>query len=145
MLTDSNHAGEKQTGRSRTRFMIYMNMSLNNWFSEKCYTIETSVFGEEFVTMKVGVEMLHAIQYKLRIMGIPLSKASYIYGDNMLVIHNTSNQKKCNAIAYHAIHDSVAMGESSTGHIRSEDNLDDLLTIVVTRQKRKHLVSLVFS
>ena len=66
----------------------------------------------------------------------------------MLVIHNTSKpdsilKKKCNEIAYYAIHKSLAMGESLTKHMRSEDNPDDLLTKVVTGQKRKHLVSLV--
>ena len=39
---------------------------------------------------------------------------------------------------------SVAMGETLTQHIRSEDNLVDLLTKVVTGHKDKHLVSLVF-
>ena len=66
----------------------------------------------------------------------------------MSVIGNTSKpestlKKKCNAIAYHAIHESVAKGETLTGHIRSEDNLSDLLTNVVTGHKCKHLVSLV--
>ena len=50
--------------------------------------------------------------------------ASYIYGGNMLVIHNTSKQefkltKKCNVIAYHTIHESVAVEEPLTGHIKS--------------------------
>ena len=67
----------------------------------------------------------------------------------MLVIHNLSKpesplKKKCNAIAYHAIHMSVTMGESLTGHIGSEENPAYLLTKVVTGQKRRHLVSLLF-
>ena len=32
MFVDSNHAGDKQTRRSRTGFMIYMNMPLINWY-----------------------------------------------------------------------------------------------------------------
>ena len=78
-------------------------------------------------------------------MGIPISGASYIYEDNMSVIHNTSRYgstpKRCNANAYRAICESVAMRESLTGHIRSEVNPADLLTKGVTGQKRKHLVS----
>ena len=40
----------------------------------------------------------------------------WIYVDIMSVIHNTSKsestlKKKCNLIAYHSIHESVAMGE----------------------------------
>ena len=78
-------------------------------------------------------------------MCIPASGASYVHGDNMSVIYNTSKpkttlKKKGNAIADHAIHESVAMGESWTGHIRSEDNPANLLTKAVAGQKRKHLV-----
>ena len=102
-----------------------MNISLLNSYYEKQSTTETSVFGAEFVAMKVSVETLHANQYKLRIMGIPISEASYIYGYNMPMINNTSKleltlNNKCNAIAYHVVHESVAMGESLTGHNRSE-------------------------
>ena len=53
MFLDSNHAGNKQTRRSMDRFIIYMNMSLINWYSKKQSTIETSVLGAEFVVMKV--------------------------------------------------------------------------------------------
>ena len=70
MFVDSDHAGDKQTKRSRTRFVIYMNMS------KKQSTTETLVFGTEFVAMKVGVEILHAIGYKLRVMGILISGVS---------------------------------------------------------------------
>ena len=125
-----------------------MNMSLIDWYSKKQSTKETSVFGTEFVAKKIRVDTLYAIQYKLRMMGIPISGATYVYQDHMLVIYNISKpestlKKKCTAVAYHAIHESVAMGESMTGHMRSEDNRADLLIKMVTGQKRKHLVSLV--
>ena len=85
------------------------------------------MFGAEYVTMKVVFSTLHAIQYQLRIMGISMSEASYVYGDNILVFHNTSKpestlKKRCNAIAYYAICNSTAMGERLTGHVRSENN-----------------------
>ena len=81
-------------------------------------------------------------------MGIPISGASDIHGDNMLVIHNTSKpewtlKKKCNAIACHVVCKSVTMGESLTGHIRSEGNTANLLTKIVTGHKRKHILLLV--
>ena len=66
-----------------------MNMSSINWYSQNKSTIETSVFGAEFVATKVRIKTLPTIQYKLRMMGIPISGASYVYGDNMLVIHST--------------------------------------------------------
>ena len=52
------HAGDKVTRRSRTGFMIFMNMALINWCSKKQSTVEGAVFGAEFVAMKHGVETL---------------------------------------------------------------------------------------
>ncbi len=51
--------------------------------------IEPSVFGAVFVAMKLGMEVLRGIRYKLRMMGVPIAGPTYIYGDNMPVIHNT--------------------------------------------------------
>ena len=145
MLVDIDDAHDKWT---RTGFMVYMNMSPINWYSKRQSTIEASVFYTEFVAMKVRIETLHAILYKLRMMGIPISGASYIHGGNMSFIHNTSRpestlKKKCNAIAYHVIHESVAMGETSTGCKKAEGNPAYLLTKIATGGKFRYFVSLV--
>ena len=81
-------------------------------------------------------------------MGVPLTGPSYIYGDNMSVITNTQRpestlKKKNNSICYHAMRESVAMGESLTAHIRTENNLVDLLTKVLYGIKWRNLVSKV--
>ena len=89
-----------------------MNMSPNNWYSQRQSPIETFVYGAEFVTMKVGVAILSAIPYKLMMRGFPKFGPTYNYGDDMYVIHNTlepeSTLKKFNATAYHAVCESVA-------------------------------------
>ncbi len=89
LYVDSDHAGEKRTRRLRTGFYVFMNTALVQWFLKQQATIETSVFGAEFVAMKIGMESLRGLHYKLRMMGVGISGPSYIYGDNMLVIHNT--------------------------------------------------------
>jgi hypothetical protein len=58
MMCDSDHAGDKRTRRSCTGFLIFYNMALVDWVSKKQATIETSVFGAEFVAMKHGIEKL---------------------------------------------------------------------------------------
>ena len=99
--------------------------------------------------MTRGMERLRGLRYKLRMMGVEIAGPSYIYGDNMSVIHNTQRpesmlKKKSNSIAYHAMRESVAMGESLTGHIRSEDNPADICTKIISGgMKRDGLVSLV--
>ncbi len=49
-------------------------------------------------------------------------------------------KKKCNSICYHAVQESVAMGESLITHIKSEDNLSDLMTKVTHGAKCRRLV-----
>ncbi len=145
MMVDSDHAGDKQTQCSRTGFLIYCNMALLIWLSKRHLTIETSVFGAEFVAMKHGIKTLRGLRYKLRMMGVPLTGPSFIYGDNKSQVTNSSRpestlKKKCDSICYHAIRESVAMGKSLITHIRTQFNLADLLTKVTNGATRCRLV-----
>ena len=78
-------------------------------------------------------------------MGIPLESPNYIFGDNMSVIKNTQTpestlKKKSNSICYHFCRESVAMGESLTAHVLTNENLADLATKVLFGEKRRTLV-----
>jgi hypothetical protein len=89
------------------------------------------VFGAEFVAMKTGFDAVRGLRYQLRMLGIVLEEPAYCYGDNMSVIHNTHRpestlKKKSNSICYHYCREAIAMGESMTAHIRSEDNPADI-------------------
>ena len=126
-----------------------MNMAPIAWLSKKQATIKTSVFGAEFVAMKIGMEALRGLPYKLRMMGAPLSGPSYIYGDNMSVIYNTQKpdstlKKKSNSICYHAIREAVAMGECLTTHISTHKNPADIgMKFLPGGRKRDYLISLI--
>ncbi len=119
-------------------------MALIDWISKKQATIETSVFGAKFVAMKHGIEKLRGLQYKLHMMGIPFSGPSYIYGDNKLQVTNSTRleltlKKKCNSICYHAVRESVVMGESLITHISTEHNRSDLMTKITSGAERRRL------
>ncbi len=146
MMVDSDHAGDKQTRRSRTGFLIYCNMALIIWLSKRQPTIETSVFGAEFVAMKHSIETLKGgLRYKLQMMGVPLTGPSFIYEDNKSQVTNSSRpestlKKTCDLICYHAIRELVAMGESLITHIRTKFNLADFLTKVTNGATHRRLV-----
>ncbi len=55
MMKDSDHAGKKRTQLSRTGFIIFCNLVPTIWLSKQQATIESSVFGAEFVAMKHGI------------------------------------------------------------------------------------------
>jgi hypothetical protein len=141
MFVDSDHAGDKVSRRSRTRFVIFLDYGIIDWLSKKQSTVETSVFGAEFCT--INHENLHGICYKLRMMGIPMKGASYMYGDNMSVVTNLSKPestlKMSNSICYHAVREAVAMDEALVAHIPTKKNLADLFTKVLYGQTRRFL------
>ena len=79
-------------------------------------------------------------------MEIVIEGPSYIYGDNMLVIHNNQQpeitlREKSTSIFCHATRESVAMGESLTTHIPTGDNHVGFLMKVLYGKKRRYHVS----
>jgi hypothetical protein len=149
LCVDSDHAGEQLTRRSRTGFVIYLNMAHIMWFSKRRPFVESSVFGAECVMMNNGIETCRGLRYKLRMMGVTLSGPTFVYGDNMSVVHNTHLpesvlKKTSNSICYHAERESAAMGESIIGHVPSVDYPADICTNVVSGgQKQNHLIHLL--
>ena len=93
--------------------------------------------------MKTGVEALRGIRYKLRMMmGVLLTGPTYVYGDNISVIYNTSQpeqtpKKKSNYICYHAVRKAVVSGECLTTHFKTGDNCYDMMTKVLYGQKKR--------
>jgi hypothetical protein len=148
LFVNSDNAGDQFTRRSRTGFVIYLNMAQLVWFSKRQPTVESSVLGAEFAAMKNGIETCRGLRFKLIMMGVALSGPTFVYGENMSVAPNTQRpesvlKKKSNSICYHAVCESAAMGESVIGHVPSVDNPADICTKVVPGgQKRNHLIRL---
>jgi hypothetical protein len=138
---DADHAGDHITRRSRTGFIVFINCAVINWYSKKQGSVEGATFGSEFRAMKTVAEVNKDVRYKLRMMGIPIDGPSYVYGDNMSVLHNTSNPestlKKSNSIAYHLVRESIAMDEMRAGYINTDENYGDLMTKILPRGERR--------
>jgi hypothetical protein len=63
--------------------------------------------------------------------GVNIDSPTYVYGEHMLVVHNTQRpvsvlKKKINAICYLAVQRSAAMGESIIVHVPSLNNTADI-------------------
>ena len=133
LFVDADHAGNRMTRRSRTGFIIYINNSPIVWYTKKQGSVEGATFGSDLMAMKTATEENRALRYKLRMMGVPVETPTYMYGDNMSVIHNTSKpestlKKKSNSIAYHLIREAVAKGEILTAYVPSKENVADILS-----------------
>eukprot|EP00957_Ditylum_brightwellii_P098191 7481439-Ditylum_brightwellii.AAC.1 len=49
---DAYHAGDTITRQSRTGYIVYLNSAPIYWMSKQQTSIETSLFGSEFIAMK---------------------------------------------------------------------------------------------
>ena len=142
IYVDADHAGDAITRRSRTGYIMYLNNAVVNWYSKKQGSIEGATFGSEFMAMKTAVEVNRGFRYKLRMMGVPIDEPTYLYGDNMSVLHNTTTpestlKKKSNSIAYHMVREAVAMDEIRTGYVKTDDNVSDLMTKSLPKGERR--------
>ena len=78
-------------------------------------------------------------------MGVKIDGPTYVYGDNMSVIHNTSKpesllKNNSNYICYHFVREAVSMRGCLTTHVTTARNWADLLTKVLFVKKRRELV-----
>ena len=62
LSVDSDHTGDRATRRSRSGFLIYLNNALIAWHSKRQPTVESSVFGAEFIALKNGMETVRGIR-----------------------------------------------------------------------------------
>ena len=62
---DANHAGDHITHHSHKGILIFLNRAPIIWFSKWQNMVETLTFGLEFIALKIAMEMIEALRYKL--------------------------------------------------------------------------------
>jgi len=148
-FVDANHAGNVVTRRSHTGIIIFIQNAPIIWYSKRQNTVEAATFGSEFVALRICKELLVSLRYKLRMFGVPLEGPANVFCDNRGVVKNASLpestlQKKHNAINYHAVREAVAADILRVGKEDGDTNLADLLTKVVSGQRRWDLCYQLF-
>jgi len=144
-FVDANHAGNQKDRRSQTGILIFLNKAPITWYSKRQNTVETSTFGAEFCALKISVEMIEAMRYKLRMFGIPIDGPANVYCDNEAVYKNTTVpestlRKKHHSIAYHRCREAVAARTIRVAKQGTEKNLADLFTKILTVARRTFLL-----
>ena len=85
MFVDSSHGCNVKDRQSQTGVLIFINKAPIHWYNKNQPSFDTSMFGAEFCAMKVGVEMVEAFRYKLRMFGVPLDGAVNVFCENEAV------------------------------------------------------------
>ena len=132
-FVDADHAGCRVTRRSHTGVIIFVNRAPILWFSKRQNTVESSTFGSEFVAMRIAIEMIEGLRYKLRMMGLGIDGPCSVFCDNNAVVLNSSNpesmlKKKHAAINYHRTREAIAAGVIRVAKEDTKTNIADILT-----------------
>ena len=130
---DADHAQDMLTHRSITGVIMLLNNTPVYWLSKRQKTVETSTYGSELIAARIGVDIIIAMRYKLRMLGVNLEERSVMLGDNMAVILNTtlpssSLKKKHLACNYHRVREAIAGRIITFGKIDTKENVADVCT-----------------
>ena len=141
---DADHARDKLTRKSVTGIILLMNNTPIVWISKRQKTVETSTYGSELIAARMAVDLLVEWRYKARVLGLELEKESWLLGDNMSVVLNTtlpssSLKKKHQACNYHRVREAIAGGYLIFGHIDSQENVADICTKPLVLQLFSHI------
>ena len=130
---DADHAGGRSRRRAHTGIIIFLNRAPILWFSKRQNTVESSTFGSEFVAMRIAIEMIEGLRYKLRMMGVDIQGPCNLFCDNNAVVLNSTVpesmlKKKHAAINYHRAREAIAAGVIRVAKEDTATNIADLLT-----------------
>jgi len=119
-----------------------------SWYSKRQNTVETSTFGSEIVALRIAIEMVEGLRYKLRMMGVPMDGPTSVFCDNESVVKNTTRpesalKKKHNAVAYHKVRESIANGTIRLAKEDGKSNLADILTKLMPGPRLREMIQMV--
>ncbi len=132
-FVDANLYFDLVTGRACTGLLIFLNQTPIDWYCKKQSTVACATFGSEFVAAKTATEKANDLRYTLRMMGIPVDYETFVFGDNLAVITQSTIPhsqlgRRHNALAYHFTREGVATGMLRMFHIPGTQNPSDCLT-----------------
>jgi hypothetical protein len=144
-FVDSDHAGCRLTLQSHTGILIFVNNASILWHSKRQNTVESSTFGSEFVELRMAVDMIEGLWYKLRMMGIPLDGSTLVFCDKEGMVKNTMAsesplKKKHVAICYHRCREALAAGFIRLAKEHTLTNLADAFTKPLPGPRQKELL-----
>ena len=132
-FVDANLLHDMVTGRSCTGIIHMLNKTPIEWFSKRQNTVETATYGSEFVAARIAVDQIVDLRYTLRMLGVPVTGPSWMFGDNLSVVNSSTIPggkllKRHNILNYHRVLEAQAAGIINFVHMNGKDNPADICT-----------------
>ena len=143
-FVDADHAGCRETRRSHSGIIIFVNRAPILWLSKRQNTVEASTYGSELLAMQIAIEMIEGLRYKSRMMGVPIPDKCAVFCDNSAVVTNSRPEstlkKKHAAINFHRVREAIAAGTIKVAKEDTRSSLADILTKLMPGPKMKELL-----
>ena len=110
---DANLHHDIVTGRSVTAVLLFINTTPIDWYSKRQVTVETAMYGSEFVAGKAATEQIMDLRNTLRYLGAPIITKRHI----CLVTRSQLSQatipqsvlnKRHKMLSYHRVREAIA-------------------------------------
>jgi hypothetical protein len=129
-----------------TWIIIFVNGAAILWYSKRQAKVETSTYGSESTVLRIAIEKVEGLRYKLRMMGLPMDGPASGLCDNQRVVLNSTIpsstlKKKHNAVNYHKCRESIANGAVRVTKELGETNLSDIATKLLNGPRKRQLAT----
>ncbi|KAK8933315.1 hypothetical protein KSP39_PZI015777 [Platanthera zijinensis] len=138
--SDSDWAGCLATRKSTTRFIVFMGGNLVSWKSKKQTTVARSSVEAEYRAMSHTVAEIMWVRQILCEIGYPVQDPTPLWCDNQAAIQIATNpvfheRTKHIEVDCHFVREKYEEGLISLTHVKTGDQVADILTKGVTRTR----------
>jgi hypothetical protein len=132
-IVDPDFGHDFVTRRSISGLMHFVGRTPMVRSSRRQSSVQSSTYVTEFVAARLAVKEILSHRYFLRSLGVLVSRASRLFGDNMNVLLNITEpdshlKKKHLCITYHILHEGIASHVIEAFYVPSAQNYSDFLT-----------------
>ncbi|OMO62750.1 hypothetical protein CCACVL1_22657 [Corchorus capsularis] len=143
---DADWAGDTSDRKSTQHFLVYLNGNLISWNCNKQKSVARSSTEAEYKAIASAAAELAWIENLLSELKVKISTSPTIYSDNIGATYVSANpalhsKMKHIAIDFHFVRDKVQAGALQVQHVSTHDQLADLLTKPLSKQKFQLLSS----
>ena len=138
--SDSDWGSDTDTRRSTTGYLFTFNRGAISWGSRLQATVALSSSEAEYMALTAATQEAIHLRQLLADLGISISNSTIIYEDNVGCIAMSSNpvfhkRTKHIAIKYHFVRERVESGEVNVKYVPTNQQLADILTKPLSKQK----------
>ncbi|KAJ9568075.1 hypothetical protein OSB04_004041 [Centaurea solstitialis] len=145
-FTDADWAGDKQTYRSTTGYIVYLGSNPIAWSSKRQPTLARSSTEAEFRAVASTTTEVQWTISLLSELGYKSTTTPTIFCDNLSAVHYSANpvfhsRMKHLALDFHFVREKVQDGSIRVTHIKGDDQLADALTKPLLKHRYNTLLS----